>query len=199
MEVLEPDDAGLSRAVELLRAGEVIAFPTDTVYGLAALARLPEAVDRIFEIKGRPRDRALVLMPHAPSELPRWVEVDRRARGYMAAYWPGALTLVFKAAEGVGPPLAGANGTLAARIPDHLLALRLLEVAGEALATTSANRSGEPPALLPVETSGLEGLAAVLDGGRAPGGRASTVLDVSGAEPVVLREGPISAHELLEV
>lgn len=177
----------------------MIAFPTDTVYGLAAVASLPRAVERIFEVKSRPRDRALVLMPSAPAELGKWAEVDRRARGYMAAYWPGPLTLVLKASSGVGPPLAAEAGTLAVRIPDHVLALRLLEEAGEALATTSANRSGEPPALLPSQIAQLEGVAAVLDGGRAPGGRASTVLDLTGPEPVVLREGPITAHELLEV
>lgn len=197
-EVLEPDDRGLARAVELLRAGEVIAFPTDTVYGLAALAALPKAVERIFEIKGRPRDRALVVMPHAPAELTSWVEADRRAHGYMAAYWPGPLTLVLKACAGVRPPLAAEAGTLAVRIPDHLLALRLLEEVGQALATTSANRSGEPPALLPSQIAQLEGVAAVMDGGLAPGGRASTVLDLTGAEPLVLREGPITAHELLQ-
>lgn len=198
-EVLEPGDDGLSRAIELLRAGEVVAFPTDTVYGLAALASMPRAVERIFEIKGRPRDRALVLMPPAPGELVKWVEIDRRARGYMAAYWPGPLTLVLKACPGVGPPLAAEAGTLAVRVPEHVLALSLLEAVGEALATTSANRSGEPPALLPSQIAQLEGVAAVVDGGLAPGGRASTVLDLTGAQPVVLREGPITAHELLEV
>ena len=132
LEILEPDAAGLARAAELLRAGAVIAFPTDTVYGLAARAADPSAIDRIFEIKGRARDRSLVLMPSAPSELPRWVQMDSRSRGFMARYWPGPLTLVLPAAEGVEPPLAAANGTLGVRMPDHTVALQLLEELAEA-------------------------------------------------------------------
>ena len=197
IEILEPDRAGLARAAELLRAGAVIAFPTDTVYGLAVRAADAAAIERIYEIKGRPRDRSLVLMPSAPSELPRWVRMDTRSRGYMARYWPGPLTLVLPAAEGVGPPLAAANGTLAVRMPDHVVALQLLEELAEALATTSANLSGEEPALLAGEAAELDGIAAVIDGGRAPGGRPSTVLDLSAEQPVVIREGPITGHELL--
>jgi len=197
IEILEPDGAGLARAAELLRAGAVIAFPTDTVYGLAVRAADAAAIERIYEIKGRARDRSLVLMPSAPSELPRWVRMDTRSRGYMARYWPGPLTLVLPAAEGVGPPLAAANGTLAVRMPDHVVALQLLEELAEALATTSANLSGEEPALLAGEAAELEGIAAVIDGGRAPGGRPSTVLDLSTEQPVVIREGPITGHELL--
>ena len=197
LEILEPDAAGLARAAELLRAGAVIAFPTDTVYGLAARAADAGAIDRIFEIKGRSRDRSLVLMPSAPSELPRWVRLDSRARSFMARYWPGPLTLVLPAAEGVGPPLAAANGTLGVRMPDHIVALQLLEELAEAIATTSANRHGEEPAILAGEAAELEGIAAVIDGGRVPGGRPSTVLDLSSEQPVVLREGPITGHELL--
>ena len=199
IEVLEPDAAGLARATQILREGGVIAFPTDTVYGLAARAADSAAIELIYEIKGRPKDRALVLMPSAPSELPRWVRLDMRSRGFMARYWPGPLTLVLPAADGVGPPLAAANGSLAVRMPDHLVALQLLEELAEAMATTSANLSGEEPALMAADAAGLAGIAAVIDGGAAPGGRPSTVLDLSGEEPAVLREGPITGHELLSL
>jgi L-threonylcarbamoyladenylate synthase len=198
MEVLKPDASGLERASELLRAGEVIAFPTDTVYGLAARADNSTAVLRVFEVKQRPLDRALVLMTAHPSELDRWVELDERARRFMARWWPGPLTLVLRAKPHVSPPLAmDVPRTLAVRIPDHDVALELLRVAGDALATTSANASGAPPALAAPQVSWLPGLAAVVDAGPAPGGIPSTLLDLSGEQPVVLREGPIPAVQLL--
>ncbi len=197
MDILTPDRAGIARVVELLRAGEVIGFPTDTVYGLAALASQPRAVRRVFEVKGRPLSSPLVLMVAEPEQLEGWAVVDERARGYMRRWWPGPLTLVLRACEDVRPPLTSSVRTIAARIPDHEVALALLREAGEALATTSANRSGEPPALTPLETAWVEGLAAVLDGGRAPGAVPSTLLDVSAGEPRILRAGPVPPEMLL--
>jgi L-threonylcarbamoyladenylate synthase len=193
------DRAGVARVAGLLRAGEVIGFPTDTVYGLAALATHDRAVRRVFELKGRPLARPLILMVAEPDGLTGWAEVDERARGYMRRWWPGPLTLVLRACEGVGPPLtsSGQPRTIAARIPDHPVALALLTEVGEPLATTSANRSGEPPALTPLESAWVQGLGAVLDGGRAPGEVPSTLLDVSGDEPRILRPGPVPAEALL--
>lgn len=199
MDFVIPDRVGVARVAGLLRAGEVIGFPTDTVYGLAALATHDRAVRRIYELKSRELSRPLILMVAEPDGLESWADVDERARGYMQRWWPGPLTLVLPASEGVGPPLtsSGQPRTIAARIPDHPVALALLAEVGEALATTSANRSGEPPALTPLETAWVDGLAAVLDGGRAPGGVPSTLLDVSGDEPRVLRPGPVPAEALL--
>jgi L-threonylcarbamoyladenylate synthase len=198
VEVLKPDAAGLARAAELLRAGDVIAFPTDTVYGLAVRAADPRALPKIFEVKGRPPSKALVLMTAHPSELGRWVELDERALAFMARWWPGPLTLVLRALEHVLPPLAMESPrTLAVRIPDHPVALDLLREMGEPIATTSANLSGAPPALVAQAVSWLPGLAAVVDGGAAPGGVASTLLDLTGLEPEVLREGPIPSVQLL--
>jgi L-threonylcarbamoyladenylate synthase len=200
MDFLTPGREGVAHAARLLRAGEVIGFPTDTVYGLAALATHERAVRRIYEIKGRSLSQPLVLMIPEPEGLDAWAQVDDRVRAYVRRWWPGPLTLVVRARDGVGPPLtsAGVPRTIAVRIPDHELALTLLREAGEALATTSANRSGEPPALTPLETAWVEGLAAVLDGGRAPGGVPSTLLDLSGDQPAILRRGPIEPAELLE-
>ena len=198
MEVLKPDSEGLARAAELLRSGEVIAFPTDTVYGLGARAADRAALLKIFAIKGRPLGRALVLMTAHPSELANWVELDETALAYMARWWPGPLTLVLRAKPGVRPPLAmDEPRTLAVRIPDHPVALDLLRTLGEPLGTTSANPSGSAAALTAIQVCWLPGLAAVIDAGRAPGGVASTLLDVSGPEPVVLREGPIPSVQLL--
>jgi L-threonylcarbamoyladenylate synthase len=199
VDFLTPDEAGLGRVVQLLRAGEVVGFPTDTVYGLAALAAHERAVRRVFEVKGRSFSQPLILMVAEPEQLAPWAHVDDRARAYMRRWWPGPLTLVLPAREGVGPPLTGGvPPTIAARIPDHEVALALLRAIAEPLATTSANRSGEPPALTPLETAWVVGLAAVLDGGRAPGAVPSTLLDVSGVEPRVLRPGPVPAEALVQ-
>jgi L-threonylcarbamoyladenylate synthase len=199
VDFLTSDRAGIARAADLVHAGHVIGFPTDTVYGLAALASHDRAVRYVFEVKGRSYSQPLILMVADPEELDAYARVDERAAAYMRRWWPGPLTLVLPAREGVGPPLttAGRERTIAARIPDHPVALALLGEVGEALATTSANRSGEPPAMTPLETAWVDGLAAVLDGGRAPGGVPSTLLDVSGDVPRVLRQGPIATEELL--
>jgi L-threonylcarbamoyladenylate synthase len=193
------DHAGVARVAELLRSGEVIGFPTDTVYGLAALATHERAVRRVFELKSRSFKQPLILMVADAAQLAGWAEVDERARGYMRRWWPGPLTLILPASDGVGPPLTSSDWprTIAARIPDHPVALALLTEVGAALATTSANRSGDPPAVTPLEAAWVDGLVAVLDGGRAPGEVASTLLDISGDEPRVLRAGPVPAEALL--
>jgi L-threonylcarbamoyladenylate synthase len=183
IEILRCDPAGLLRAAELLQAGQVIAFPTDTVYGLAALAGDPAACERIYEIKARDRSQQLIAMAAHPDQLEAVVAVDARARSYMERWWPGPLTLVL-------PSRGGRPPTLGTRIPDHPVALALLREVGEPLATTSANLSGEPEATTAEEAARLDGLAAVLDGGRAPGGRPSTIVSLAGREPVVRRPGP---------
>ncbi len=185
MDRLRPDAAGLARATQLLRQGEVIAFPTDTVYGLAALARDRRARQRIYEIKGRPSSQPLIAMVADADRLEGLVQVDERARAFMRRWWPGPLTLVLPTVEAA---------TLGVRIPDHPVALALLRAAGEPLATTSANSSGQPPAITADEAA-LPGVAAVLDGGRAPGGVASTVLSLAGPDAEVLREGPVGKDE----
>jgi L-threonylcarbamoyladenylate synthase len=178
----------LNAAVLALARGGVIAFPTDTVYGLAASVRRPEAVRRIYRIKGRPQDRRLILMAATAAELAGHVVIGHQAGQFMDRWWPGPLTLVV--------PGRKSEDTVGVRIPDHPLALELLRAAGP-LWTTSANRSGEPEALTAEEAAALPDLAGVLDGGRAPGGRPSTVLDLTGPEPVVLREGAIPAASLI--
>jgi L-threonylcarbamoyladenylate synthase len=189
-EILAADEAGLRRAAELLRAGHVIAFPTDTVYGLAALARDPDACERIYEIKRRDRSQQLIAMAAEPDGLASLVELDDRARSFADRWWPGPLTLVLPAREARRP-------TLGVRIPDHPVALALLGEVGEPLATTSANLSGEPPAMTAGEAARLAGVAAVLDAGRAPGGRPSTVASLAGPVLEVLREGPVSRYDLV--
>ena len=199
MERLTSDSAGIARAAALLSQGEVVGFPTDTVYGLAAAPGLPASMERIYEIKGRPAELPLVLMIADTAHASRWAHVDDRARQLMARWWPGPLTLVLPATQDAVPPLAaGDPPTIGIRLPAHELAIALIRSAGGALATTSANRSGFPPALTADGLSALEGVAAVIDAGRARGGMASTVLDISHDEPRVLREGPISRARVLD-
>ena len=184
---LKPTKAGLRRATQLLRSGGVLAFPTDTVYGLGASVDDEVAQKRIYQIKGRPVGMPLILMIAAESQLEDLVHVDSRAEAYMRKWWPGPLTLILYAKGG---------GTLGVRIPKHPVALELLRHSGP-LMTTSANLHGREPAMNAGEAGALQGVIAVLDGGVAPGGTASSVLDLTGPDPHVLREGAIPTPELL--
>ena len=184
---LKPDRAGYTRAAQLLRGGGVVAFPTDTVYGLAAAADDELAQKRIYAIKDRPPGMPLILMVAAESQLDGWVHLDSRAEGVIRRWWPGPLTVILHASGG---------GTLGVRIPNHEIALELLRAAGP-LMTTSANIHDEEPAMTADEAARLPGLAAVIDGGRAPGGTASTVVDLTGPEMHILREGAIPAADVL--
>ena len=185
-QVLKPTRVGLTRAAQLIRSGGVIAFPTDTVYGLGAAADDEVATRRVFHIKGRPVGMPLILMVAAESQLENFVHVDSRSEAMMRRWWPGPLTLILHAKGG---------GTLGVRIPKHKVALDLLRAAGP-LMTTSANLHGLEAAMTAAEAE-LPGVIAVIDGGAAPGGVASTVLDLTGPEPHVLREGAITTPELL--
>jgi len=185
--VLKPTAPGLQRAAKMLRSGGVVAFPTDTVYGLGASFDDELAQKRIYQIKGRPVGMPLILMIAAQSQLDGIVHVDSQAEALMRKWWPGPLTLILHSRQG---------GTLGVRIPKHKAALGLLRHAGP-LMTTSANRHGLDPAMNAAEAAGLAGVMAVVDGGAVPSGTASTVLDLTGPEPHVLREGAIPTTELL--
>jgi tRNA threonylcarbamoyl adenosine modification protein (Sua5/YciO/YrdC/YwlC family) len=185
--VLKPTQSGLLRASQLLRGGAVVAFPTDTVYGLGASADDEVAQRRIYQIKGRPVGMPLILMVAAESQLEGLVHVDSQAEKMIRRWWPGPLTLILHRVGG---------GTLGVRIPKHKVALDLLRHAGP-LMTTSANMHGRDPAMTAEEAGALGGVMAVLDGGSAPGGTASTVLDLTGPEPHVLREGAIPTPDLI--
>lgn len=179
-ERLAADPPGIARAAELVKRGEVVAFPTDTVYGLMAL---PGSAARIYEAKRRPAEKRLIAMATSLDAFSALVAVTPEAEALARRHWPGPLTLVLR--ERAGP------GSLGVRVPDHPVALALLEAVGRPVLTTSANLSGRPPALTAAEVE-LEGVAAVLDGGRAPGGVPSTVLDLSGREPRLVRAGPVT-------
>jgi L-threonylcarbamoyladenylate synthase len=183
----------IERAAALLRAGELVAFPTDTVYGVGIAASRPDRLEAIFDLKNRPLDRRIPMLVAGLSQITSH-EVDERASALAARFWPGALTLVLPATDGT---------TQAFRAPDHPVALALIRAAGPLLAT-SANRSDEPDTLgadevLIAFARQQDDLAAVVDAGSVPGGVASTVIDLSGTPAKVLREGPISREQLAEV
>lgn len=192
---LANDPAGIARAAELLAAGEVVAFPTDTVYGVAVAASRPERVDALFALKHRPAEKQIpMLVADLDQAADAGWTVDARARRLADRFWPGALTIVLP-----GP----GDATQAFRAPDHPDALALILAAGPLLAT-SANRSGEPDTLgadevLIAFATQQDELAAVLDGGEVPGGVASTVVDLSRSPAVVLRPGPVDESSLAAV
>ena len=187
---------GLAAAAEVLQAGGLLAFPTDTVYGLACAAARADRLDAIFELKRRPADKRIPMLVADIGQVPgdRW-SVDDRARALASRFWPGPLTLVLPALDG--------SASQAFRAPDHPIAQALIKAAGPLLAT-SANISGQPDTLdaddvLIAFATQRDELDAVLDGGRVPGGVASTVLDLSTTPPQLVRDGPVSRAELQEL
>ncbi len=197
-EALRDDPAGLARAAALLRAGGLVAFGTETVYGLGADARNDLAVAAIFDAKGRPHFNPLII--HLPDAEAAFAEVapGEAARALAAAFWPGPLTLVLpRHASCRVALLAGAGlGTLAVRVPGHPAAAALLRAFGGPVAAPSANRSGAiSPTTAAHVLSGLSGrIAAVVDSGPCGVGVESTVLDLTGPRPVLLRPGGIAVE-----
>ena len=191
---LPPTAEGLARAADLLRDGAVVAFPTDTVYGVGVAASGPDRLDALFTLKHRPPDRRIPMLVDGLGQAEDLgATVDDRARSLAERFWPGALTIV----------LPYADDTQAFRAPDHAVALALIRAAGPLLAT-SANISDQPDTLgaddvLIAFATQQDELAAVVDGGPVPGGVASTVVDLSVTPARVLREGPIGHDQLSEV
>jgi L-threonylcarbamoyladenylate synthase len=190
----------IARAAALLKAGEVVAFPTETVYGLGADAMSAAAIARVFAAKGRPADNPLIVHVGSVEGLRRCGRLDRRAEALAAAFMPGPLTLVVPADESI-PSIARAGlPTVALRIPAHPVAAALIESAGP-LVAPSANLSGRPsPTTADHVYHDLNGrIAAVLDGGPCSVGIESTVVDLSGARAVILRPGVIAADAIERV
>lgn len=198
--VRSADAAGIAAGAACLKAGGLVAFPTETVYGLGADATDDRAVARIYAAKGRPTFNPLIVHGPAVEALRALVIWDARAEAVAAAFWPGPLTLVLpRAADCPVSPLASAGlETLALRVPSHPVARALLEAAGLPVAAPSANRSN---ALSPTEAAhvvaSLGGAVdLVLDGGPCAVGLESTVVDLSGAVPLLLREGGLPREAL---
>lgn len=196
-----PDEILLERAAGLIRRGGLVAFPTETVYGLGASAFDPGAVMRIFSAKGRPADNPLIVHVNDMDSVGRLGRVDERTRTLMEAFWPGPLTFVIEADEGVPAEVTGGLGTVAVRMPDHKVALGLIRCSGVPVAAPSANRSGRPsPTTAAAVLEDLDGkIGMILDAGPTAVGVESTVIDVTGRLPLLLRPGGVSVERIREV
>jgi L-threonylcarbamoyladenylate synthase len=189
------DDATLQTALAALRRGEAIGLPTETVYGLAADASNPEAVKKIFAIKGRPADHPLIVHVADAAQLSRWASVVPEAAGKLAqAFWPGPLTLILKKRADVPDVVTGGQDSVGLRCPAHPLALQVLRAFDGGLAAPSANRFGRisPTSARHVREEFGDAVPIVLDGGDCEVGIESTIVDLSGDRPRILRPGMVS-------
>ena len=196
------DDHAIGDAVRLLKAGRLVVFPTETVYGLGALAFDQAAVASVFAVKGRPQDNPLILHLASPDDL-RLVarDVPQVARVLVDTFWPGPLTLVFRRRDEVPCGVTAGLDTVAVRVPDHPIALDLITALGAPIAAPSANRSGRPSPTTAAHVAHDFGTSVplILDGGFALIGLESTVVDVTAQIPRLLRPGGISLEELRAV
>ncbi len=200
--ILPADTVGIARAAEQVRAGGIIVYPTETVYGLGADPFNADALSRIFSIKGRDAAKALIVLIRGQDDLNTLaVEVPQKAQRLTEAFWPGPLTLVFRARPGLPEQLLGAGSTIALRASDASAAQTLLDHLCGPITSTSANRSGDPPVRSAAEAAETLGdrIDLILDGGPAPDARPSTVVDVSTGQANVLREGRISTEAVYRV
>jgi L-threonylcarbamoyladenylate synthase len=194
-------EAGLQAAQAALRSGELVVMPTDTVYGIAAEAFDPVAVDRLLAAKGRGRDMPPpVLVGTVRAAIALIQELGEMGKDLIDEFWPGGLTLVFRSSPTLVWDIGETKGTVALRMPLHAVTLGLLKKTGP-LAVSSANYSGQPPATTAddaVEQLG-ESVAVYLDGGKCPGDVPSTIVDLTGSVPKLLRPGVITPDRLREV
>jgi L-threonylcarbamoyladenylate synthase len=201
---LTTSDEDLARAAAMLAHGELVALPTETVYGLAANATDPEAVRRIFTAKGRPADHPLIVHLPGIESLADWAsEIPDSARKLAEAFWPGPLTLILMKTAAVDDVVTGGQDTVGLRVPGHPVALKLLERLGKGIAAPSANRFGHispttaDHVLAEFEHHGT--VAAVIDGGPCEVGVESTIVDCTGTLPRILRPGMIGVDRIAEV
>lgn len=197
--ILSP--AELARALAVIRAGGVVAFPTETYYGLAVDPFNREALSRLFALKRRPPDKPVLTLIETEAQLPLLArQVPEVYRPLMAAFWPGPLTLVFDAVPELPVILTGYSGTVGVRISSHPMARQLVAALGQPLTATSANYSGQPAAVTPDEVVAQLGLDVdlVLEGGATAGGPGSTIVGLGSEGLVELRSGVIPFVAILE-
>ena len=188
----------IPKALEVLQAGGLVAFPTDTVYGVGALAFDGKAVESIYKAKDRPIEKAIPILIGDTEDITKISsEVPPMAKKLAERFWPGPLTIVVPKHLSL-PDSVSAKNTVGVRVPDHLVARSVLRAAGP-MAVTSANLSGQPsPSTAQEVFTQLNGrIALILDGGKTPGGVPSTLVDCTGSQPIVVRQGPISLNQIL--
>ena len=196
------DEEALSEALQALRHGELAVFPTDTVYGVGCDLWQIEAVERLYWAKQRPASMAIPILVSGPAQVMQVAsEIPALFRPLVERHWPGGLSIVLRRCPLVPDILCAGRDTVAVRMPAHPLALRLIAEMGGVLAVTSANLSGRQAARTAQEALvGLEGRVAIaLDGGPCPGGVASSIVDLTGDPPALLRQGALDANTLREV
>ncbi|HUH67064.1 MAG TPA: L-threonylcarbamoyladenylate synthase [Syntrophales bacterium] len=195
----KPDESVIGKAASILQAGGVIAYPTETFYGLGADAQNEEAVKKIFMIKGRNFRNPLSIIIGDTREVKGLVEdVPASALDLMERFWPGALTIIFRARKELSGLLTAGTGKIGIRLSSHPVATALARKLGRPITATSANLSGGPEctAALQVAEEIGDRIDAIVDGGNTPGGVGSTIIDVTADSPVILREGTITKDEL---
>ncbi|WP_434223131.1 L-threonylcarbamoyladenylate synthase [Sporanaerobacter acetigenes] len=197
-----PEKDIIEAGAKLIKNGGVVAFPTETVYGLGANAFCEEAIDKIFIAKGRPQDNPLILHVSSIDEVYPLVEkVDENMKMLMEKFWPGPLTIIFKKSSKVSKKLTGGLSTVAIRMPRNKIALELINSSGVPIAAPSANTSGRPS---PTEASHVVEdmygkIDMIIDGGSTGVGVESTVLDMSEEVPTILRPGGVTLEDLLQI
>ncbi len=192
----------IQKALILLKQGDLVAFPTETVYGLGADARNPEALRKIFVAKQRPMDHPLIVHIADISQLATWAsDISENALRLAQAFWPGPLTLILKKAPSVLDLITGNQDTIGLRIPNHPIAQALLKAFGDGLAAPSANRFGRisPTTAEAVREELGDAVDLILDGGQCEVGVESTIVDVSGERPMILRPGMITVEQIEQV
>lgn len=198
--IIKADPAGIRKVGRVILQGGVAAFPTETFYGLGADARNEEALQKIFQLKGREENKPLLLLIAHRDWLSGLVRnLPPVAGRLMEKFWPGPLTLVFEASPRLSALLTGGTGTVGVRLSPHPAAQALIQAVGRAITATSANLSGQPSASVAAEVFRALGnrVDAILDGGQTAGGLGSTVLDLSSPAPRIIRQGVISQAELV--
>lgn len=202
MKTLIMDRTGIEQAAEIIKSGGLVAFPTETVYGLGGDALNPQASEKIYAAKGRPSDNPLIVHVCSVDQIVPLVQtLTEDAEKLMKAFWPGPLTIILPKSELVPEETTGGLQTVALRMPEHAYALELIEKSGTPIAAPSANTSGRPS---PTEAAhvyeDLNGkIEMILDGGTVGIGVESTIIDLSGEIPALLRPGAITREELSEV
>lgn len=196
-----PSASSISDAVAALRRGGVVVFPTETVYGVGADARNAEAVERVFELKGRPIERAVTVHIASSAAAEEWAaELSADASLLADSFWPGPLTIVLRARADVLEVVRGGGATVGLRVPDHPVAHALLAEFGGGIVGSSANRHGHPAAgtALAAATA-IPGADVYLDGGESSIGQGSTVIDLATGQPIVRRLGAVTIEQLRAV
>jgi len=194
-----PDPAVIARVAAILRDGGLIAFPTDTVYGLAVDPRRDDAVERLYDAKGRDRGMAIPLIAGSIEQAIDAARLGARERRLAEAFWPGPLSIVVPAASGIAAAVRGPGGTVAMRVPDHAVARGLALALGFPITATSANVSGQPAAASAgsIDATLAARVDAVVDAGAAPGGPPSTIVELTPDGPRLVRAGAIAWDRVL--